>query len=48
MTRTEILGKIYNLLYIETDIAEDELEGLCNRIMEIIENGEEETSKERN
>ena len=43
----EILGKIYNLLYIETDIAEDDLEGLCIKIMEIVENGEEETSKKR-
>jgi hypothetical protein len=40
----EILGKIYNLLYIETDIAEDELAGLCIKILEII-NGEEKNIK---
>lgn len=40
MKKSEMLGKLYNLLYKDTDLNEDSLEELCIKILdEVEENG---------
>jgi len=38
MKKTEMLGKLYTLLYKETDLNEDSLEELCIKILDEVEN----------
>lgn len=35
--RNELLGKIWNLLYIETDLNEESLKELSEKIVELVE-----------
>lgn len=46
MKRNDKLGKIWDVLYIETDLNEESLKVLAEKILEAIENdNEEKTSK---
>lgn len=45
MKRTETLGRIWNLLYLETDLEEGFLKELSERILEVIEYEKEDNSK---
>lgn len=38
MKRSQMLGKLYTLLYKETDLNEDSLKGLCIKILNTVEN----------
>lgn len=48
-TKNNLLGKLWNMLYIETDISEESLKELCEKIVEVIEvHDSEEKNKSKN
>lgn len=46
--KNELLGKLWTMLYLETDLSEESLKDLCEKIVEVMENHDNEKKDKKN
>lgn len=46
--KNDLLGKLWTMLYLETDLSEESLKDLCEKIVEVIELHDNEEKNKKN